>query len=204
MNTAFKSVKSELHGWKTFQSAGKTSASEDSIHDEESVSIDQWQQPLSSNLIRCRRGVGQPNADRRPAPRSGQNAHAMTDSLSVRLPLSLLGLALLLPPAAFTQVKTVPLPTQEEMRSLQLLAYSCSRENDLSSCDQTRSIADPLMDHPRLPAACKDTLWELIQASQVANANSFQRRDNIDRPARRLTVVCAKAPAPAPQEPTRT
>ena len=165
MNTAFKSVKSELHGWKTFQSAGKTSASEDSIHDEESVSIDQWQQPLSSNLIRCRRGVGQPNADRRPAPRSGQNAHAMTDSLSVRLPLSLLGLALLLPPAAFTQVKTVPLPTQEEMRSLQLLAYSCSRENDLSSCDQTRSIADPLMDHPRLPAACKDTLWELIQAS---------------------------------------
>ena len=113
----------------------------------------------------------------------------MTDSLSVRLPLSLLGLALMLPPAAFTQVKYVPLPTKDEMRSLQLLAYSCSRENDLSSCDQTRSLADPLMDHPRLPAACKDTLWELIQASQVASANSFQRRDSIDRPARRIRFL---------------
>ena len=127
----------------------------------------------------------------------------MSDSPSVRLPLSLLGLVLMLPPAAFTQVKFVPMPTQEEMRSLQLLAYSCSRENDLTNCDQTRSIADPLMDHPRLPAACKDTLWELIQASHVANTNSFQRRDSIDRPARRLTVVCAKAPAPAPQAPTQ-
>ena len=47
-------------------------------------------------------------------------------ALSVRLPLPLLGLALMLPPAAFTQVKYVPLPTKDEMRSLQLLAYSCS------------------------------------------------------------------------------
>ena len=122
----------------------------------------------------------------------------------MRLPLSLIGLALMLPPAALAQVKSVPLPTKEEMRSLQLLAYSCSRENESSSCDQTRNIADPLMDHPRLPAACKDALWELIQVSKVSSANSFQRRDSIDRPARRLTVVCTKAPTPAPEGPTKT
>ena len=123
---------------------------------------------------------------------------------SMRLPLSFLGLVLMLPQATLAQVQYVPLPTKEEMRSLQLLAYSCSRENDLSSCDQTRNIADPLMDHPRLPAACKDALWELIQVSKVSSTNSFQRRDRIDRPARRLTVVCTKAPTAAPQGPAKT
>ena len=123
----------------------------------------------------------------------------------MRLRLFLLGFALTLPAAGQAQLQDVPFPSKEELRSLQLLAYSCSRENDQDSCAKTRNLADPLMDHPRLSAACKDTVWELVQASQVASTNSFQRRDNIDRPARRLTVVCRKPEQPEPPAaPTQT
>jgi hypothetical protein len=61
----------------------------------------------------------------------------------------------------------------------------------VDTCTRTREIANPLMDHPRLPAACKDTVWELMQEAKPATNNSSQRRDSIDSPARRLTVVCA-------------
>jgi hypothetical protein len=88
-------------------------------------------------------------------------------------------------------LKYVAFPTKDELRSLQLLAYACSRENTVDTCTRTREIANPLMDHPRLPAACKDTVWELMQEAKPATNNSSQRRDSIDSPARRLTVVCA-------------
>ena len=123
----------------------------------------------------------------------------------MKLRLFLLGLALLLPSITQAKPKKVPFPTREELRSLQLLAYSCSRANDQESCSKTRSLADPLMDHPRLSAACKDTVWELVQASQVGTTNSFQRRDSIDRPARRLTLVCSAPEKPKqPAAPTET
>ena len=123
----------------------------------------------------------------------------------MRLPLILLGFALVLPSATQAQQKKVPFPTREELRSLQLLAYSCSRANDQESCGKTRNLADPLMDHPRLSSACKDNIWELIQASQVVSSNSFQRRDSIDRPARRLTLVCSEPEKPKePAAPTKT
>ena len=123
----------------------------------------------------------------------------------MRLPLLVLGFALMLPSTVQAKPKKVPFPTKEELRSLQLLAYSCSRANDRESCNNTRSLADPLMDHPRLSAACKDTVWELVQASQVVTTNSFQRRDSIDRPARRLTLVCSKPEKPPePAAPTKT
>ena len=117
----------------------------------------------------------------------------------------LLGFALMLPSTVQAKPKKVPFPTREELRSLQLMAYSCSRANDQDSCSKTRNLADPLMDHPRLSAACKDTVWELVQASQVVTTNSFQRRDSIDRPARRLTLVCAEPDRPQePAAPTQT
>ena len=117
----------------------------------------------------------------------------------------LLGFALMLPSTVQAKPKKVPFPTREELRSLQLMAYSCSRANDQDSCSKTRNLADPLMDHPRLSAACKDTVWELVQASQVVTTNSFQRRDSIDRPARRLTLVCAEPEKPKePAAPTKT
>ena len=123
----------------------------------------------------------------------------------MRLPLLLLGFALMLPSTVQAKPKKVPFPTKEELRSLQLMAYSCSRANNEDSCSKTRNLADPLMDHPRLSAACKDNVWELIQASQVVSTNSFQRRDSIDRPARRLTLVCSEPEKPKePAAPTKT
>ena len=123
----------------------------------------------------------------------------------MRLPPFLLGFALMLPTAVQAQPKKVPFPTREELRALQLLAYDCSRANDPDSCSKTRSLADPLMDHPRLSAACKDTVWELVKASRAVSPNSFQRRDSIDRPARRLTLVCTQPKKPQqPSSPTET
>ena len=84
-----------------------------------------------------------------------------------------------------------PMPTTESLRELQLQAYSCSRENTTRLCQTTRDLADPLMDHPGLPASCKDALWELLQSARVSAENNFRRRDSIDRPARRITVLCA-------------
>ena len=121
----------------------------------------------------------------------------MTSFLPVRLSPLLLGLAILAPCAVRAQLKYVPFPTKSELRSLQLLAYTCSRENTADICTRTSEIANLLMDHPRLPAACKDTLWELLQEAKPATTNSYQRRDSIDSPARRLTVVCADPEKPS-------
>ena len=121
----------------------------------------------------------------------------MSSLLPLRLSPLLLGLAILAPCAVRAQLKYVPFPTKSELRSLQLLAYACSRENTVDTCTRTSEIANPLMDHPRLPAACKDTLWELLQEAKPATTNSYKRRDSIDSPARRLTVVCADPEKPS-------
>ena len=121
----------------------------------------------------------------------------MTSPLPLRLSPLLLGLAILAPCPVRAQLKYVPFPTKSELRSLQLLAYACSRENTVDTCMRTREIANPLMDHLRLPAACKDTVWELLQEAKTATTNSSQRRDSIDSPARRLTVVCADPEKPS-------
>ena len=113
----------------------------------------------------------------------------------------LIGLSLTAPAGLQAKPVSMPFPTREALREIQLQAYACSRENTARFCDHTVNLADPLMDHPRLPAACKDTIWELLQNAKVMSSNSFQRRDNIDRPARRITVVCAnpvKPTAPVP------
>ena len=91
---------------------------------------------------------------------------------------ALLLLALALPVQAAEPY--VPWPSKEKLREIQLAAYSCSRENDASDCSRARSLADPLMDHPRLPVVCKDVLWRLVETAKVAPANTYQRRDAID------------------------
>ncbi|MBD2550569.1 hypothetical protein H6G65_13445 [Microcystis elabens FACHB-917] len=83
-----------------------------------------------------------------------------------------------------------PFPPSSEFRSLQLITLACSRENTAESCEKARSLANPLLDHPRLPASCKDVLWTIRQRSVVAATNSFERREPIDGAARRLTSVC--------------
>jgi len=113
----------------------------------------------------------------------------------------LLGMAMATSLPGQTAVEYVPFPTKDELRSIQLLAYECSRENTTELCERTRLKADPLMDHPRLPAACKDAIWELLQQAKPAASNSFQRRDAIDKPARRITIVCADPVKPKPTGP---
>ena len=83
-----------------------------------------------------------------------------------------------------------PFPPSADFSSLQLITLACSRENTAEPCDKARNLANPLLDHPRLPASCKDTLWTIRQRSEVAASNSFERRESIDRAARSLTAVC--------------
>ena len=107
----------------------------------------------------------------------------------LRLIPSLLLLALTAPVQAETWV---PWPTKEQLRRIQLEAYSCSRENSEAACRNSRELADALMDHPRLPGICKDVLWEVVETAKVAPRNDYKRRDRIDEPARRLTTLCAE------------
>ena len=81
-------------------------------------------------------------------------------------------------------------------RSLQLTALACGRDNDAVSCDKARAMADPLLDHQRLSATCKDTLWAIRQNARSAPANSPERRESIDRPARDVTVFCRQPTRP--------
>ena len=86
----------------------------------------------------------------------------------------------------------VPWPTKDQLRQIQIDAFSCSRENSDATCRSARLAADALMDHPRLPAVCKDVLWRLVETAKVAPANTYQRRDEIDQPARKLSTICAE------------
>ena len=92
----------------------------------------------------------------------------------------------------------VPFPSEASLRRLQLAALACARENTASACDETRKLGDPLLDHPRLPANCKDLIWLMLQKAQPAATNSFARRDSIDDPAERLLLVCRTAEKPEP------
>lgn len=132
-------------------------------------------------------------------------------SLRQLLPLPLAAAAVLSGGAGLAADPYVPFPSEESLKELQLITISCARDNSAASCSRSRELADPLMDHPRLPAACKDAVWELLQVATPAASNSFQRRDAIDQPARRLTVVCAdpvklepSAPKPGSLNPSQT
>jgi len=60
----------------------------------------------------------------------------------------------------------VAYPSPETLRDVQLAALACARENTSDTCSQARKLADPLMDHPRLPGGCKDTLWAIIRCDR--------------------------------------
>ncbi|MEB3200296.1 MAG: hypothetical protein VKK62_07195 [Synechococcaceae cyanobacterium] len=97
-------------------------------------------------------------------------------------------------------------PPPETFRTLQLAVLACSRENTAASCEQARRLADPLLDHPRLPTSCKDVLWSIRQKSTTGAPDDYSRRDRIDQLARDATIVCrlqakAKPEAPEPGPP---
>lgn len=109
------------------------------------------------------------------------------------LAASLLG-ALITAGAARSGAPPEAFPPPEVFRTLQLTTYACGRDNTASSCEQARLQADPLLDHPRLPASCKDLLWKIRQKAVVATTNSFERRDPIDAAANEVTVFCRQRP----------
>ena len=57
------------------------------------------------------------------------------------------------------------------------------------------------MDHPLLPAICKDVAWSLLEQARVAPTNDYKRRDAIDEPARKITRICAKPAKPKQAKP---
>ena len=85
-----------------------------------------------------------------------------------------------------------PWPSKNQLRSIELAAYACSRNNATEACERVRQLADPLMDHSRLPGLCKDVLWSLMDEAKVANSNDFRRKDAITNTARRIPRVCAE------------
>jgi hypothetical protein len=99
------------------------------------------------------------------------------------------------PPAGARQEP--PYPSQEQLRQLQLLTFSCARDNRAVACDQARGQADPLLDHPRLPGSCKDALWQIREQAVVAPINSFERRDRLDRVAVQILRSCQAGSRPA-------
>ena len=120
----------------------------------------------------------------------------------IPLPLlaAVLGLSSLHPPVATAQVSgridPATFPPTELFRDLQLKTIACGRDNSPEPCQQARSIADPLMDHPRLPASCKDTLWDIRERAVVVSKNSFDRREALNREAADLLVLCKPATKP--------
>ena len=85
-----------------------------------------------------------------------------------------------------------PWPSQDLLRSIEQAAYTCSRDNTTEPCVRVRQLADPLMDHSRLPGLCKDLLWSLMDEAKVASSNDFRRKDSITNTARRIPRACAE------------
>jgi hypothetical protein len=92
----------------------------------------------------------------------------------------------------------VPMPSSDSLRQVQLAALACARENTAASCERARQLAEPLLDHPRLAAACKDQAWSIRQKAQPAPDNSFARREAISQPAGLLLTACRSNDKPAP------
>ena len=103
-----------------------------------------------------------------------------------------IGLALALAPATTAAEPYEPWPTKDQLSSIEQAAYACSRDNSTQACRLVRQLADPLMDHSRLPGLCKDVLWSLMDEAKVANSNDFRRQDAITNTARRIPRVCAE------------
>ena len=133
---------------------------------------------------------------------------AVTGPMPIRRPgptampllASLLGMVSLQHPAAIAQSngRTDPaaFPPTELFRDLQLKTIACGRDNSPEPCQQARAIADPLMDHPRLPASCKDTLWDIRERAVVVSKNSYERRETLNRNANDVMVLCKPATKP--------
>jgi len=91
-------------------------------------------------------------------------------------------------------------PPVSVFRTLQLTTLACGRENTAASCGDARRQADPLLDHPRLPARCKDVLWSIRNLAVDAPSNSMARREPIDQAANEVTIACRQVIKAKPEE----
>ena len=94
--------------------------------------------------------------------------------------------------------KEVAYPSTDLFRRLQLDVLDCGRENNAASCDAARKMADPLMDHPRLPASCKDVIWTIREKAVVAATNTFNRREELNKAAADIMPICREREAVKP------
>ena len=95
-----------------------------------------------------------------------------------------------------SQLDTATFPPVSLFREIQLETMACGRDNTAQPCDKARALADPLMDHPRLPASCKDTVWNIRERAVVAAKNSYGRRETLNRDATDLMALCKPASKP--------
>jgi hypothetical protein len=86
--------------------------------------------------------------------------------------------------------KDPPYPSMELFRELQLHTFDCGRDNTVEACNKARTMADPLMDHPRLGANCKDAIWIIRERAKPAATNSFERRETLNRAGQDLIPFC--------------
>lgn len=101
-----------------------------------------------------------------------------------------LGLVTALP--MYANPKEPPIPSLDQLREIQLATLDCGRDNSSAPCDKARTMADPLMDHPRLSAGCKDAVWAIVQQARVVATNTYERRENLNKAASELLVFCKR------------
>ena len=107
-------------------------------------------------------------------------------------PLFCTSLALVLAASTTAAEPVEPWASKVQLRSIEQAAYACSRDNSAKACARVRQLADPLMDHSRLPGLCKDALWSLMDEAKVASTNDFRRMDAMTMTARRIPWVCTE------------
>ena len=83
-----------------------------------------------------------------------------------------------------------PYPSMEQLREIQLNTFICGRENTAESCTKARTMADPLMDHPRLGASCKDAIWSIRERAKPAPTNTYERREALNRAGQDVIPFC--------------
>ena len=105
-------------------------------------------------------------------------------------PALALGLIALLAAPLQAAPKEPPYPSMEMLRELQLQTFACGRDNTIEACGKASTMADPLLDHPRLGANCKDAIWTIRERAKPAATNTFERREALNRAGQDLIPFC--------------
>ena len=105
-------------------------------------------------------------------------------------PALALGLIALLAAPLQAAPKDPPYPSMELLREIQLQTFACGRDNTVEVWGKGSTMADPLLDHPRLGANCKDAIWKIRERAKPAATNTFERREALNRAGQDLIPFC--------------